>query len=125
LKITRRDLIRGTAATAVLGTLAPASFAFDDPLPSYDGPAKRAILAFVTDTTEKSSAKFVEPQDRTATFDQNGTLWTEHSMYGQAMFALDRLGKMAPQYPEWKETGPFEAVDTGDREAMSKFSEKD
>jgi phosphoglycolate phosphatase-like HAD superfamily hydrolase len=126
LKITRRDLIRGTAATAVLGTLAPASVAFDDPLPSWnDGPSKKAILDFVKDTTEKSSPKYVERNDRVATFDQDGTLWTEHPLYGQAMFALDRLGKMALQHPEWKETEPFKAVLTGDREAMSKFSEKD
>jgi len=41
------------------------------------------------------------------------------------MFALDRLGKMAPQHPEWKETEPFKSVLTGDREAMGKFTEKD
>jgi uncharacterized protein YifE (UPF0438 family) len=126
LKITRRDLIRGTAAAAALGAFAPSSLAFDDPLPSWnDGRAKKAILAFVKDTTEKSSPKYVEPKDRVATFDQDGTLWTEHPMYGQAMFALDRLGKMAPQHPEWKETDPFKAVLGGDREAISKFSEKD
>jgi ribonucleotide monophosphatase NagD (HAD superfamily) len=34
------------------------------------------------------------------TFDQDGTLWTEHPLYTQAMFALDRLGKLAPQHPE-------------------------
>src|SRR5580692_10106572 len=97
-----------------------------DPLPSWnDGPAKKAILSFVKDTTEKSSPKYVEPNDRVATFDQDGTLWTEHPLYGQAMFALDRLAKMAPQHPEWKETDPFKAVLSANREAMSKFSEKD
>ena len=97
-----------------------------DPLPSWnDGPAKQAILAFVKETTEKSSPKYVEPNDRIATFDQDGTLWTEHPLYGQAMFALDRLGKMAPQHPEWKEKEPFKSVLAGDREAMSKFSESD
>ena len=126
LKITRRDLIRGSTATVVLGMLGPASVAFDDPLPSWNnGAAKKAILAFVKDTTEKSSPKYVDPKDRVATFDQDGTLWTEHPMYGQAMFALDRLGKMAPQHPDWKETEPFKAVLSGDREAMSTFSEKD
>ena len=43
----------------------------------------------------------------------------------QAMFALDRLGKMAPQHPEWKESEPFKSVLTGDRAAMAKFTEKD
>jgi phosphoglycolate phosphatase-like HAD superfamily hydrolase len=97
-----------------------------DPLPSWnDGPAKRAILSFVKDTTTKSSPKFVQPKDRIATFDQDGTLWTEHPLYGQAMFALDRLGKLAPQHPEWKTTEPFKSVLTGDHEAMGKFTEKD
>ncbi len=97
-----------------------------DPLPSWNkGPAKEGILNFVKATTEKSSPNYVEPKDRIATFDQDGTLWTEHPLYGQAMFALDRLGKLAPQHPEWKETEPFKSVLTGDREAMSKFTEKD
>jgi phosphoglycolate phosphatase-like HAD superfamily hydrolase len=82
-------------------------------------------MTFVKETTEKSSPKYVEPNDRIATFDQDGTLWTEHPLYGQAMFALDRLGKMAPQHPEWKETEPFKSVLTGDHAAMGKFNEKD
>jgi phosphoserine phosphatase len=97
-----------------------------DPLPSWnDGPAKQAILAFVQDTTDKQSSKYVEPGDRIATFDQDGTLWTEQPLYGQAMFALDRLGKLAPQHPEWKQQQPFKAVLEGDHQAMGKFSEAD
>jgi phosphoglycolate phosphatase-like HAD superfamily hydrolase len=97
-----------------------------DPLPSWnDGPAKKAIISFVKETTDKSSPRYVEPKDRIATFDQDGTLWTEHPLYGQAMFALDRLGKMAPQHPEWREKEPFKSVLAGDREAMGKFTESD
>src|SRR5271154_6688489 len=97
-----------------------------DPLPSWNnGPAKQAIISFVRDTTEKSSSKYVDPQDRVATFDQDGTLRTEHPLYTQAMFALDRLGKLAPQHPEWKDTQPFKAVLENDSEAMSKFTESD
>jgi len=95
-----------------------------DPLPSWnDGPAKRVILDFVKDTTEKSSPKYVEPADRIATFDQDGTLWTEQPLYTQAMFALERLGKMALQHPEWKQQEPFKSVLTRDNAAMSKFTE--
>jgi phosphoglycolate phosphatase-like HAD superfamily hydrolase len=97
-----------------------------DPLPSWNsGPAKQAILGFVKDTTDKHSPKYVEPANRIATFDQDGTLWTEHPLYAQAMFALDRLGKLAPQHPEWKQQQPFQAVLEGDREAMGKFTEAD
>lgn len=40
------------------------------------------------------------------------------------MFALDRLTKLAPQHPEWKETEPFKSVFAGDREAMAKFTDR-
>src|SRR3989337_2241325 len=95
-----------------------------DALPSWnDGLAKKAILKFVRDTTDKANPKYVEPEDRIATFDQDGTLWVSHPMYTQAMFALDRVGVLARQHPEWKEQEPFKAVLTGDREAMAKFTE--
>ena len=51
-------------------------------LPSWnDGPAKQAILDFVRATTDQASPKFVPPEERIATFDQDGTLWVEHPMY--------------------------------------------
>jgi phosphoglycolate phosphatase-like HAD superfamily hydrolase len=93
-------------------------------LPSWnDGPTKQAILSFVKDTTDKSSPKYVEPGDRIATFDQDGTLWTEHPLYGQAAFALARVGEMAPSHPEWKQKEPFKSVLARDHVAMSKFTE--
>ena len=74
-----------------------------DPLASWnDGPSKDAVVRFVRDATDKSSPKYVEPADRIATFDQDGTLWAEHPLYTQAMSALDRMHEMAPQHPEWR-----------------------
>jgi phosphoserine phosphatase len=106
-------------------TLAAAAQA-DDPLPSWnDGPAKQAIVEFVEAVTTEGAADFVPPADRIATFDQDGTLWVEHPLYAQAMFALDRVVELAPEHPEWKTKEPFKAVLTGDREAMAKFSEGD
>ena len=47
-----------------------------DPLPSWnDGATKQAIVDFVHATTDQSSPRFVPPDDRIATFDQDGTLW--------------------------------------------------
>ncbi|HZR75988.1 hypothetical protein [Bradyrhizobium sp.] len=43
-----------------------------------DGPAKQAILDFVRATTDRASSSFVPPEERIATFDQDGTLWVEH-----------------------------------------------
>jgi haloacid dehalogenase-like hydrolase len=97
-----------------------------DPLPSWnDGPAKQAILEFVRTTTDKTSQSFVPPEDRLATFDQDGTIWLEHPMYTQVMFALDRVVALAPQHPEWKTTEPFKSVLGGGNAAMARFTIKD
>jgi len=113
-----------TLAT-VLWAAAPA-WSQDDPLPSWnDGAAKQAILDLVAATTAEGGASFVAREDRIATFDQDGTTWVEQPLYGQGLFALDRLAAMAPEHPEWKDTDPYKAVLTGDHAAMAKFTEKD
>jgi len=97
-----------------------------DLLPSWnDGPAKQSILDFVAATITEGGKDFVAPADRIATFDQDGTTWVSHPIYGQALFALDRLPKLAPEHPEWKDTEPYKSVLSGDKAAMSKFTEKD
>jgi hypothetical protein len=114
-----------TAPTAPTAGQSAASVAAG-PLPSWnDGPAKQAILDFVKTTTDKASPKFVAPEDRIATFDQDGTTWVEQPMYSQILFAFDRVAAMAPEHPEWKTKMPFKAIVTDDREAMSKFTMKD
>jgi len=103
-----------------------AQAAADDPLSAWnDGPAKQAILEFVKATTTEGSPTYVEPADRIATFDQDGTLWVEHPLYTQAMFALDRIHELAPKHPEWKKKDPFKSVLAGDKAAIAKFSEGD
>jgi phosphoglycolate phosphatase-like HAD superfamily hydrolase len=126
MEFTRRHLLKGSAAFMAVGAISRAATPAEEPLPSWnDGPAKAAVLAFVRDTTEKSSPKYVEPADRIATFDQDGTLWTEHPVHGQAAFALARVGEMAPSHPEWKQKEPFKTVLARDSAAMSKFTEAD
>ena len=51
-----------------------------------------------------------------ATFDQDGTLWVEHPIYAQGMFALDRLRVLAGQQPDWATREPFRAILSGDAE---------
>jgi hypothetical protein len=126
--VSRRALVSAGAAAIFLrdGLGMTGGEAQGDPLPSWnDGPSKAAVLAFVKDTTDKSSSKYVEPADRIATFDQDGTLWTEHPIYGQAAFALARIGEMAPKHPEWKQKEPFKSVLARDNAAMAKFTEAD
>src|ERR1700694_322234 len=55
-----------------------AARAQSDPLPSWnDGPAKRSITDFVARVTVQGAADFVPVDRRIATFDNDGTLWTE------------------------------------------------
>ncbi len=97
-----------------------------DSLPSWnDGPARQALIQFVKTTTDSSSPDFVAPEERIATFDQDGTLWVEQPAYAQMMFALDRLGKLATSHPEWKTAQPFASVLAGDEAAIAKFTMKD
>jgi phosphoglycolate phosphatase-like HAD superfamily hydrolase len=112
---------------AVLGCWALAAAAqSSDPLPSWnEGAAKQAIVEFAEAVTTEGGADFVPPEDRIATFDQDGTLWVSHPLYAQAMFALERVVELAPEHPEWKTKEPFKAVLSGDREAMAKFGEGD
>lgn len=86
-----------------------------DPLPSWnDGPNKRAILDFVASVTTPGSVNFVPQEERIATFDNDGTLWSEQPMYFQLVFALDRVKELAPQHPEWRQKQPFKAALEGD-----------
>jgi hypothetical protein len=76
---------------------------------------------FVSATTETGGAKFVPPEQRIATFDQDGTLWVEHPIYSQMMYCLDRVPELAKEKPELKNVEPFKTVLSGNFEAISKL----
>jgi phosphoglycolate phosphatase-like HAD superfamily hydrolase len=95
-------------------------------LPSWnEGPAKQSIVTFVKNITDKSNPSYVEPQNRIATFDQDGTLWVEQPIYTQVFFAFDRVVELSPKHPEWQTTEPFKAILADDRAAMAKFTLRD
>jgi phosphoglycolate phosphatase-like HAD superfamily hydrolase len=100
--------------------------AADGPLPSWnDGAAKQAILDFVRATTDQSSPSYVRPEERVATFDQDGTLWVEHPMYSQVVYCLDRVPAVVTKRPELRNAEPFKTVLSGNRAAMAKLSMRD
>jgi phosphoglycolate phosphatase-like HAD superfamily hydrolase len=100
--------------------------AADDPLPSWnDGAAKSAINEFVHTTIDQSSPKFVPPEERIATFDQDGTLWVEHPIYTQAIYCLDRVPAVVKEKPALGKVEPFKTVLSGNREAMARLSMRD
>ena len=88
-------------------------------------PAKQAIVEFVQATTTQASPKFVPPEERIATFDQDGTLWVEHPMYTQVMYCLDRVPALVKAKPELANVEPFKTVLSGDRAAIAKLTMQD
>jgi phosphoserine phosphatase len=123
-----RDLQAAARAVAIFltFTLTPAvAFAQSDPLPSWNDTApKAAIVEFVEKVSKEGSPDFVPEPERIAVFDNDGTLWTEHPMYVQLAFALDRVKAEAANHPEWATTQPFQAVLEGDMKTLAAAGEK-
>jgi phosphoglycolate phosphatase-like HAD superfamily hydrolase len=120
--------LRFASVVAIVAGLAVATQAIPqtDPLPSWnEGAAKKAIVEFVRVTTDKTSWRFVPPEERIATFDQDGTLWVEHPMYTQVVYCLDRVPAVVKEKPELANVEPFKTVLSGDREALAKLSTDD
>ena len=96
-----------------------------DPLPSWNnGSVKQRLMAFVTEVTSVNTPRFVQPAERIAVFDNDGTLWVEQPMYTQLEFALDRVKVLAPSHPDWKTQMPFSAVLKDDVKAFEASGEK-
>lgn len=117
-----------THAVRVLATLsaalayAVAGFAQTNPLPSWnDGAARQAIVQFVEDTTTPTSPDFVPPEDRIATFDQDGTLWVEHPIYSQVMYVLDQVPALVKAKPELRDQDPYKTVLSGNPAAIARI----
>ena len=90
-----------------------------DPLPSWNNDtSKKAIIKFVKTITEHNSPDFVPVAQRIATFDNDGTLWSEQPLYFQGIYALDRIKAMAKDHPEWKTTEPFKSALAGDMKGV-------
>jgi len=97
----------------------------NDPLPSWnDGSVKQTIIDFVARVTREGGAEYVPPAERLATFDNDGTLWSEQPIYFQFQFAFDRVKALSARHPEWREQQPFKAVLNGDAKALAAAGEK-
>jgi phosphoglycolate phosphatase-like HAD superfamily hydrolase len=130
--VSRRSVLSGLAA---LPTLSGTLLHFHSPaqaqvvgglLPSWnDGRAKQAIFDFVRTTVDRSSPNYVFPEDRIATFDQDGTLWVSHPMYTQVVYCLDRVPAVVAQKPQLKNIEPFKTVLSGNQQAIAKLSMQD
>ena len=95
----------------VLGTLWITSAPASDPLPSWnDGATKQRIVEFVRSVTTAGGPDFVPASQRIATFDNDGTLWSEQPAYFQLQFSIHRTRKLVGSHPEWRTTQPFKAA---------------
>ncbi len=128
---TRRSRLSNRTITTVLlalafGAISARAQAPNDPLPSWnDGAAKKAIVEFVRSTTTQGSPQFVAPEERVATFDQDGTLWVEQPVYTQLVYCLDRIPVVVKAKPELANVEPFKTVMSGSRDAIAHLSEED
>lgn len=79
-------------------------------LPSWqDGPTKSAIVDFVDRVSRD-----VDPEERVAVFDNDGTLWCEKPMYIQLDFIVRRLAEKVAADPSLAEGQPYLAAHNGD-----------
>jgi phosphoglycolate phosphatase-like HAD superfamily hydrolase len=118
--ILRRIVLAPFFAIGIVASLCTSTIAQTDPLPSWnDGTVKKSISDFVVRVTTQGGPDFVAVPERIATFDNDGTLWTEQPYYFQIAFALDRIKAMAPRHPEWKSKQPFKALLEGDKKTFA------
>jgi hypothetical protein len=126
-RTSRRAVIKGGAAGAATGALgalglrasaqeatavqAQESTPFPrDLLPSWnDGAAREQLLAFIDAVTDESNDAFVEPADRIATFDNDGTLWCEMPL-PQLQFLQQYAREQAEAHPELRTIQPYKAI---------------
>jgi phosphoglycolate phosphatase-like HAD superfamily hydrolase len=79
-----------------------------------DGPTKSAIVDFVKRVTGEGNPDYVDPQERVAVFDNDGTLWCEKPMYIQLDFLIRRFAEQAKSDPSLREKQPYKAAFDGD-----------
>lgn len=110
---------------SVFVLILPVALLAQDPLPSWnEGATKQSILDFVKAVTTEGSSDFVPVPERIATFDNDGTLWSEQPLYFQFLFAMDQVKVMAPKHPEWKTKEPFKSILAGNLKGALAGGEK-
>jgi hypothetical protein len=97
----------------------------EDRLPSWnDGPVKEQIIEFVRQVTDERNDDFVPPPERIATWDNDGTLWSEYPLPFQVFFAADRARALAANDLELAKEPAIAALLAGDRETLAALGEE-
>ena len=86
-----------------------------DPLPSWNATKTRqAIVDFVEAVTDPKSKSFVKPEDRIATFDNDGTLWVENPLYTHLLGVFGYMKEQMKADPSLVKREPYKAVASKD-----------
>jgi len=75
-----------------------------------DGPAKSALVDFISRVTTEDGPDYVPPAERIATFDNDGTLWCEQPLQVQVLFLADRIKALAARDTSMASRQPFKAL---------------
>ena len=67
----------------------------------------------MANVTNVSDPRYVEPEERIAVFDQDGTLCCEGPSPFQLLFMQDRVKNLASEHPEWKGQEPYSSILAG------------
>jgi phosphoglycolate phosphatase-like HAD superfamily hydrolase len=120
-------IVAGTIFTQSSSLLPQNTYAINsDPLPSWNqGKVKETIINFVKNITNPTNANYVPPDRRIATFDNDGTLWSEKPVPFQAYFLFDRLPAVIAKNPELKNRSPFREILSKNFTAVRNMTEKD
>lgn len=86
--------------------------------------ARDKIIEFVSAVTDRKNPDYLEPANRIATFDNDGTLWCEQPLQVQFFYVLDRIKEIAFVKPEMREVQPFKAFLEKDIKTISTFTKK-
>ncbi|MGO4772631.1 HAD family hydrolase [Flavobacterium sp. W22_SRS_FK3] len=91
-----------------------------DPLPNWNaGVLKTDIIAYVEKVTKEGTPDFIPVESRIATFDNDGTLWSEKPL-PQELFAFYQVEKMVKANPELAKKQPYKAVVEKDKAYFEK-----
>lgn len=74
-----------------------------------DGPVKQSIIDFLNSSVEEGP-NYVKPEDRIATFDNDGTLWSEKPIPVQLNFVIRAFVKTAKKDPSLMNNQPYKSI---------------
>ena len=87
--------------------------------------AKDAIIEFVRSATTEGGSGFVQPADRIATFDNDGTLWVEQPAPPQFDFVFRRWAAEVQADPSLASRQPYKALIDKDQEFFQGVANQD